>query len=846
MTPTRMLGGLIVLLAILGSSLFLLRSEEPHVAKDDSTHLEREHRETSSDPAFVAAPAGSIERRTTDPDAPVESRDAATSSFHITALCVDVSGNTVPGVSFHLQRVALDPAKGHRVALDPTPFLSDAAGRATLTVPLGDEARDVIQLDDERFPMRSFRILAPKPDATIDLGTVVLEMAARVRGRLLDFRGRPITRAWNITASPMDAQSSPSRPQGTSLAVSKNAPTERFAFERLAPGRWRFKAEYPHFEIATADIELAPGEAREITLRQVEERDPHTELMLMVWVRTGEAFVASEFVRLIAPGGEEIAPMATPDEFPRREFVFRHLGPGPYIARILDPRFEPWEQRDVHPGPERLVARLRGRSSIHLTVLDAEETPIERYGLFLRDYDTGGISVQAGPETIELQDHPNGVTRLAGLVPGTYGYQLGLPDGSTHDITIEKLGIGEARNVVFRVRPTVTVSGHVTWEHDGTSVSLAYVSLLEPAPENDSPTCDILVTELISPGQTSMRQEVFRTRTDERGAFRFESVPSGTWIVAASHGPARLERPRPMTSGFLRVMSTPLLLTSSVEGIDLVLPAAGRLHVTVAWPEAFAYTASLALERREDSPHTRSMRCTWTIDPGAPSLDLGPLQPGTYDVQTLLRGGKGARDVAQHTLEGLVVVAGRTTEAQIDLVAFQPGRLEVRVTSQGEPLPNTRVQLQIPGSRNGYPAASTNGEGLAVFEIVPPGTHDAVLLGTNGPWSQTLPPVTIRPGETQTVTFDVPLFQRRIVFRDRDTHALLDVRSLYLWPEIDPRHIMSRDLKTKTDGSIDLVLPAGSYIIRSRERYAGETAPDPTTFTWPLPEGSELLIHVDQ
>ncbi|MCB9891507.1 MAG: carboxypeptidase regulatory-like domain-containing protein [Planctomycetes bacterium] len=847
MTPTRMLGGLIVLLAILGSSLFLLRSEEPHVAGNDSTHLEREHRKTSSDPAFVAAPVGSIERRDVEPDTPVELHEKATPSFQITARCVDVSGNPVHDVSFRFQRSAWNPEDRRWENREPFSIRSDERGRFTLAVAIEEQVRDTLELDDERYALRSFGIREPKPDSTIDLGTIVLEVPANIRGRLLDFRGNPITRSWVIVARPLDAASSPSQPLPRALTAPVDEPTEAFVFERLAPGRWKLEAKYPHFGIAEGDVDLGPGETRVITLRQMEERDPFTEVILRVECRNAHAYVGAEFVRLFDPGGHAIAPVTHPDDRWREEFLFRHLEPGPYVARIVDPRFEPWERRDVRPGPEQLFASLRGRSSIRLTVLDAMGVPVDHYGLTLTRFTSETASTLAGMGSAALEDHPNGACVLDGLVPGTYRYRLALDDGTTHEVTIEGLEIGEARDMVFRLPPTSTVAGRVLWEHDGSPVHDAYVSLLSPAQQDDGPRSDVLVKEGRNVfDEARLRKEKYRTRSDERGAFRFENVPSGTWIVAASHGPSNVGSPRPLTSGFLNTRSEPLLLTSSVEGLDLVLPPAGRLHVTVTWPRSVVYSTSLALERREDPESTRAIRCTMPLETGTPSLDIGPLNPGTYDLSALLVGESRVRDVAEHRLEGLLVTAGRTTEVHVDLVTFQPGRLEVRLTANGDPLPDTRVQLQIPDSRRGYLATATNEQGRAVFELVSPGTHDLVLMGSNGPWSTTVPPITILSNETTTVTHDVPLVRRRIVVRDRDTRARLEVCSLFLSPEGDPAHMGSRSLQTNADGSLDLVLPAGSYVLGSQRHRAGETPPHPTRFTWPLPEGSELLIHVDQ
>lgn len=119
--------------------------------------------------------------------------------------------------------------------------------------PLSSEARHLLVVEAPGFA-RATRTLEPAR-GTLELGTLVLEPEAALRGELVDARGERLPQA-QLTLIPLDHAT-----PGAGCSTQPSDARGEFAFEHLASGWWRLRVRRGPGPEQALDLFLGPGES---------------------------------------------------------------------------------------------------------------------------------------------------------------------------------------------------------------------------------------------------------------------------------------------------------------------------------------------------------------------------------------------------------------------------------------------------------------------------------------------------------------------------------------------------------------------------------------------------------
>lgn len=215
--------------------------------------------------------------------------------------------------------------------------------------------------------------------------------------------------------------------------------------------------------------------------------------------------------------------------------------------------------------------------------------------------------------------------------------------------------------------------------------------------------------------ESYQRHKIFaRTQTDADGAFTFQKVEPGLWLI----GPAAYREWGAVPLGKrARESIAPLAVELSIQQGDSFLPVtltcwrglyiSGRVLDSSGTPSGEAFVNANAMSER--------LSCTTGVLEGGRFV-LGPLAPGEYELRAQ------GFDVAGASSEP---VRARAGDEGVELYLRWGGSLSVTVRSEhGDPLSNVEVEL-VPahGKAEEWTMTSTDDNGHVEFKGVLPGSY---------------------------------------------------------------------------------------------------------------------------
>lgn len=610
-------------------------------------------------PAGARAPAPDRRATATEPDAVEESAVASTTrvaaahaakNARIVGRCVDESGGGIEGVQLREDRGGGSTK-------------TDGEGRFALELDTGQAASCTFRLHLSRggYGTTSFEALA-KASATVDLGDIVLRLAGRVLGQVVDAAGNPLPDA-TVQVEEALSEVEGSRFEGADrpLATGQTDAEGAFRIDDVPPGVVRVWAGARGMQWATSDaVEVHSLDDSAGVVLQLFPLDPEDTIELLVLDPAGAPVPRAQVQYRYQAGGSSGSGTMSADEQGRcRRFVLMRA-PHSFLASDPEEAFRPAFANDVVPGTHDLVLQLGERMTFDLRVRDQAKQPVERYEATLSDVDDLFRHARA----------PRGELRPEGsceMVLPVVPFELTVEaDG----YEIETLGpvdpVGTLGTVDVRLSPLPGVSGRVT--ADGAPVVRAQVGLHEAIDSRTSYVVNGFPCR--SNGGPTARGE-----TDEDGNFRLTLRTEGSFFLrvdaagyaTGERGPLELDPAVAATN-----LDVELCRGGAIEGRVLVAPGEDRSGVIVGLSRADGH----GITRRTDAEGRFSFE---------------GLAPGRWLVRAMakeIRSGSttSSRNTTEREQEipwSCEVRDGQTTTYDLD-IRVQPATLVGRFTIDGE------------------------------------------------------------------------------------------------------------------------------------------------------------------
>lgn len=672
---------------------------------------------------------------------------------------------------------------------------------------------------------------------------------ATVRGRLLDYRGDPILSHWSVDLqwAEMSTPSNVPRPD-----ISDSEPSEHFEITSVPPGKWRLRARNQLFDLATMELQLAPGEVREVVVRQTNTRDARSELTLIALSQRPLMPAPSrDHIRLVHPGGTLQAPDPKNSTDHDNALRFSHLDASAYRLEINDPRYEPWAADDLHPGQKPIQAVLRGTSAVRFVVTDAlRSTVIEDFAIELRQHrsaEPGGGSSSRGSSTSSARrafsKHPGGVLHFDALVAGDLRFAVEAPGYPLRLIEVVQLTVGETRTVELAMHAGITVRGIVR-TLSGTPIENARlaVSPLAVEPKDASDTRPAL--------------QKMRATSDSAGRFEFKDLDAGSWICEATVPIKKLDLTRVPHPAFVRPEQQQFVLGAHVPPpfLEFALPTGAVLFGT-------------ALLTEGSVPDEMGIALKWLEHPGVPAhahrgysvvseLDrqgnyrIEGLAAGQYQVGVVVP--KSSQDRLTNTLEKSRELAFRLLHTlqiedsavlrrDYDLRHHAPAAIHAHVKTSTSPLIATLRIIDIdllaasgnPPRQQSYTPFSVRG--IASHTRLFAGRKCCFALAANGTWAHIFTrDLELRSGSTHNVEATLVFHDGRLSVLTPDgtpgANLLLNLAPIFEPPLAEASY--GGELKLDAGGVAQVRLPPGRYRISTRISRT-ELSPSAAVFDWP-------------
>ncbi|MEM1451456.1 MAG: sigma-70 family RNA polymerase sigma factor [Planctomycetota bacterium] len=590
-----------------------------------------------------------------------------------------------------------------------------------------------------------------------DLGTVTLPRAGRVVGRVVDEDGNPLTeQPWRASVrGPW-----PKEPWRDPLDASASASWSTAAFEvvNVHPGPSTLKLRGGlGVDLETASFEVEPGETTEVDVvvpgARALARRVHVFFLLepMDWLPWPDP----KHVRLVLADGTECVSKPRLDRF--AGVRFDDVPSDAAWIEVDDPRFEPVRVVDFTPG-RRVDAALVGRAGLTLDVRNREGRRVEGHGVEIVAYPDHDV-----PRTfvVASADDPLVDGRVGGLVGGTY--EVVVRRGSEVAwARIEELGDDEVRSISLTLEPVAVVSGRVL-DSTGSAVANATVRLVEPGRENDSLGIPVVPSRSFARPGADVRIEHDRAGTDADGAFRFEVVRPGSYLVLAGMEPEPLAQSETFD---LRGGGT-------VEGLTIVRPAGARVRGRLRAPEGVELEGSeLHLVRAREPGLALPPEPAILAADG--SFDLGTVAAGRVELHVLLRqrGARWAGLPYDPEFGGGIRPRGARHVATLDLVDGSDESFDLTLAGPRRSVVHVRVDLLGVEPMKGtltLEAKSLEQRDVSAVGVVPdfgpflldPGTY-AVHLRGDDLWARDVADISVVDGVDQTVELSVHVVEKRI------------------------------------------------------------------------------------
>lgn len=733
----------------------------------------------------------------------------------------------------------------------PAPVAADVDGRFALHTALVEGARFFLRAQhpgcaaiDWAWPAFDDDSAAGVRDGeTIDLGEARFAPGGSVSVRIVDDRGEPVADArWHARLKPLASV------QGIARFVTSREvqvdPVEHLARERdVAAGWYELEALHPVAGRAGKQrIEVRAGEETSALIHPA--LDGTTSVRLDVRVERFLGLVPRlEHVQLTSPGADPRGPRVS-KEMPN-ELVWDGLDAREYTLAIDDPRFERWTKSGVAPGT-RVRADLRGSAALKLDVREAGAARAPEALTVHAVYRGAGLprsSMKLGQDEFVLHDehapwHAGDVT--SGLLPGPLELHVTAPGHAKQVFQVAELRAHEMRALQLELSEEHAFAG-VTRASDGTTPVADVVVQATRGPIAGRTPNGRGARFVPTPGRGAVSPpDIDReTRSDARGAFRFEALTPGVWTFSVVWSP------------WLVSEHTLDVGSKASEPIELVRPPSGFLVGTLLPPNGTAAA---------DMPLTLTPRVT-TQRPDVPGLfqrvpdgsigadgafRFGPLPAGEVRIElTDVSSADDAREKVRFTslrpITSAKIDAGRETRVDLDLRGAIGGRVELHVTVGGAPTQECQAFLVPAPSSAVRPATSCmlSQSGRASFRA--PGGAGPFTLAVQDlehGWVWTaLEPLALSPDETRALEFDVPLHTARVLCVDAASGApLAGVRVAWTVGEGELRTAGSASCDEH--GELELSLPAATmrFLRSMREpEHARE-------LRWPPAPGTRLAL----
>ncbi|HKB17278.1 MAG TPA: carboxypeptidase-like regulatory domain-containing protein, partial [Planctomycetota bacterium] len=230
-------------------------------------------------------------------------------------------------------------------------------------------------------------------------------------------------------------------------------------------------------------------------------------------------------------------------------FRITGLGAGPFKVTARDKDDASAVATGVKPGTKDLELRLRPCGGVAGLVVDAKtEEPIPSFRIQTRETALGMLEMKGKEREFRSED---GAFKWSGLDPGTYAFRAEAPDHAP--AKVENISVQEGATtpgLVIRLQPQAVVRGRVVAAGDRSPVERAQVTTAQQG------------AFAIFQSMTGERKEA---RTNAKGEFRLEGLPSGEVALTAKH------------PDFADGRSAPLRLEAGtiLEDVEIVLTAGG-------------------------------------------------------------------------------------------------------------------------------------------------------------------------------------------------------------------------------------------------------------------------------
>lgn len=328
-----------------------------------------------------------------------------------------------------------------------------------------------------------------------------------------------------------------------------------------------------------------------------------------------------------------------------------------------------------------------------------------------------------------------------------------------------------------RPAPRSRLGGTVSSATSGAELEHVYVGLFRPASARDSAASEFGSWRGDRDLVPALRQLVTSTFTDERGAFRFDDLAAGTYVVRYDLGPlvAEMTAPQTLAPGEAR---DDLRLTFAPFG-----SVGGTLHVPAG---AVADDLAVGLKRLDPSA-TPALYVNGRPDDVLlrrvardGTYHLGPASPGRHLV-ILQRAEVERADAWASPIElGEVEIrAGEVLEREFDLVRAFPGTIRVRIEHSRLSQPWTRRlryayrHVVAEPVETAFPtrgAVDVVRGSAAVLGPLAAGTWRLTYRDESGAANWSAPDhVLVTPNGTIDVVMDVPLVAADVRFVDART-----------------------------------------------------------------------------
>lgn len=647
----------------------------------------------------------------------------------------------------------------------------------------------------------SWRWSEIEPGSVVDVGTVELVRGGSIRGRIVDAKGRVLSKGWRVYAEGSNGDRAQER-EATRVHGAPDATTGEYVLEGLPPGRARLKANSRLANwIEGPIVEVRAGEE---TLADIPYTGPDNESRISVVTFCRPFYVfEGDPAEIVLLGAGPAPRTAKKIENSSQSFSFEDVPPGSYTVEVRDPRFEPWSKSGVQPGTS-VDAHLKGSAAVVLQVFDENGRPVPRYALDVR-FDKATF----GPSTfrvLEAKDEPPAGGLFDGLIPHDQTFVVLVDGYAPCEVPFPDLKAGEKRAGVARLSHGERVAGRVVAGAAKTPLAGAKVVLGKRR-----------ATESGYFGDSSAA-DAKEAASDAQGRFAFEGVPPGEWEVRASRGP-------------LFAAQVALIVASGtpVPQVEVVLPEPAYLAGRLIGPEGASFDgirmrATPTSKDEDEAERMIDMLFFAGEDSAVPvsatgAFRIGPMPVGDVAVSLLMPGVVVPVENGSSTVEGpslelgnVLLSADGDTVRDFDIRDRFPGTIAVRVRIDGAPAASYVVLITEAG---GYARTAgsirLDAQGFGRSAPLLPGTYSFLTRPLDSAWiDRSNVRGTLKAAQSIELDIDVQLVTGTLRVLDATNRAPYANGDFALQYEAERSGPSARG-RTDPTGVARLQLPIGRY-----------------------------------